>query len=242
MHYAHSTGDLDRGTWQTLPDHLQAVADLAGAKATAFGMSSAAGLAGWFHDIGKCAESFDRRLCGGPSVEHSLAGAYLVRKRNETGIDRLMADLVAYAIAGHHAGLPDWSGDGSSLTARLELFEQNDLKKLDPAWMGYIPPRLESLAPKRKLDPDGAWGFSLAMLGRMLFSCLADADFQDTEQFYARVEGAHHRPHMTASCRSATRLHFQLRCLHGEEDVLRGRQPGQSASGRRSRPCPYPYR
>ena len=27
----------------------------------------------------------------------------------------------------------------------------------------------------------------LAMLGRMLFSCLADADFQDTEQFYARV-------------------------------------------------------
>ena len=189
MHYAHSTGDLDRGTWQTLPDHLQAVADLAGAKATAFGMTGAARLAGWFHDIGKCAESFDRRLCGGPSVEHSLAGAYLVRKRPGTGIDRLMADLVAYAIAGHHAGLPDWSGDGSSLTARLEVFEQNDLKKLDPEWMGYIPSRLESVAPRRKLDPDGAWGFSLAMLGRMLFSCLTDADFQDTEQFYARVEG-----------------------------------------------------
>ncbi len=189
MHYAHSTGDLDRGTWQTLPDHLQAVADLAGAKATAFGVSSAARLAGWFHDIGKCAESFDRRLCGGPSVEHSLAGAYLIGKRNWTGLDRLMANLVAYAIAGHHAGLPDWSGDGGSLTARLERFEHEDMGKLDPAWTSYIPPRLESLAPNRKFNPDGESGFMLAMLGRMLFSCLADADFQDTEQFYARVEG-----------------------------------------------------
>ena len=61
--------------------------------------------------------------------------------------------------------------------------------KLDPAWTSYIPPGLESLAPNRKFNPDGEWGFMLAMLGRMLFSCLADADFQDTEQFYARVEG-----------------------------------------------------
>ena len=157
--------------------------------ASGFGMERAALLAGGYHDIGKATEDFLRRLEGGPSVEHSLAGAYLVRKNNRTGIDRLMANLVAYAIAGHHAGLPDWSGDGSSLMARLERFELEDVKKLDPTWTSYIPPRLESLAPNRKFNPDGEWGFMLAMLGRMLFSCLADADFQDTEQFYARVEG-----------------------------------------------------
>ncbi|CAI9406290.1 hypothetical protein ANOBCDAF_01411 [Pleomorphomonas sp. T1.2MG-36] len=186
MHYAHSTGDSGRGDWQTLPDHLDSVARIAGVMASVFGMEGAAFLAGGYHDIGKATEGFLRRLKGGPSVEHSLAGAYLVRKRNWAGIDRLMADLVAYAIAGHHAGLPDWSGDGNSLNARLAEF---DLGSLDPAWTSYIPPLLESLAPNRKLNPDGEWGFSLAMLGRMLFSCLADADFQDTEQFYARVEG-----------------------------------------------------
>lgn len=154
--------------------------------ASSFGMEGAARLAGGYHDIGKATEDFLRRLMGGPSVEHSLAGAYLVRKRNWVGPERLMADLVAYAIAGHHAGLPDWTGDGSSLSARLAEF---DHEKLDPAWPSYVPPRLESLAPNRRLNPDGEWGFSLAMLGRMLFSCLADADFQDTEQFYARVEG-----------------------------------------------------
>lgn len=188
MHYAHSTGDSGRGDWQPLSDHLDSVARIAGLMASVFGMEGAALFAGGYHDIGKATEGFLRRLKGGPSVEHSLAGAYLIRKRNWTGLDRLMADLVAYAIAGHHAGLPDWSGDGNSLTARLERFEQEDMGKLDPAWTSYIPPGLESLAPNRKFNPDGEWGFMLAMLGRMLFSCLADADFQDTEQFYARVE------------------------------------------------------
>ena len=74
--------------------------------ASVFGMEGAALFAGGYHDIGKATEGFLRRLKGGPPVEHSLAGAYLIRKRNWTRLDRLMADLVAYAVAGHHAGLP----------------------------------------------------------------------------------------------------------------------------------------
>lgn len=186
MHYAHSASDPDRGIWQTLPDHLGAVADLAGTMASVFGLEGAARLAGWFHDIGKCTEGFDRRLDGGPSVEHSLAGAYLVRNRTWFGSERLIADVVAYAIAGHHAGLPDWTGDGRSLLARLANF---DPRVLDPAWPSYVPERIGSLKPTKELKPDGEVGFSLAMLGRMLFSCLVDADFQDTERFYAKMEG-----------------------------------------------------
>jgi CRISPR-associated endonuclease/helicase Cas3 len=31
--------------------------------------------------------------------------------------------------------------------------------------------------------------FRFAFFGRMLFSCLVDADFRDTEKFYCKVEG-----------------------------------------------------
>lgn len=186
MHFAHSTGDQGRGNWQTLPDHLEATADKAALMASAFGMAGAARLAGGYHDIGKATEDFLRRLAGGPSVEHSLAGAYLVRKRNWVGSERLMADLVAYAVAGHHAGLPDWTGDGSSLHARLAEFDPDSL---DPAWTSYVPAEIDTNGLVPRLKQTDLPGFSLAMLGRMLFSCLADADFQDTEQFYARVEG-----------------------------------------------------
>lgn len=34
----------------------------------------------------------------------------------------------------------------------------------------------------------GAAGFDLSVAGRMVFSCLVDADFRDTEAFYARLE------------------------------------------------------
>lgn len=186
MHYAHSTGDSCRGDWQTLPDHLEAVAGLAALMAASFGMPGAARLSGHYHDIGKATEGFDRRLRGGPSVEHSLAGAYLVRKRNWVGPEKLMADLIAYAVAGHHAGLPDWAGDGSSLHARLAEFDPDGL---DPAWTSYLPNDVDTVGLVKKLKQTDQPGFSFAMLGRMLFSCLADADFQDTEQFYARVEG-----------------------------------------------------
>src|SRR3546814_15371155 len=44
--------------------------------------------------------------------------------------------------------------------------------------------------------PDLSWhpdlarrAFQLGVLGRMIFSCLVDADFRDTEAFYAKAEG-----------------------------------------------------
>jgi CRISPR-associated endonuclease/helicase Cas3 len=187
MHFAHSTGDASRQDWQPLPDHLDAVGRLAALMASVFGMENVARIAGLLHDIGKCTPDFDRRLEGGPAVEHSLAGAFLIRQRGGAPLERLMGELTAYAIAGHHAGLPDWRGDGSSLSARLEDFNPD---VLDVAWKGYLPVDLGSLAPSRRLKATKEdMGFALAFLGRMLFSCLADADFQDTERFYAKVEG-----------------------------------------------------
>ena len=62
--------------------------------------------------------SFQKRLEGyGLKVDHSTPGAFEAVKRYGRSVGRLLA----YIIAGHHCGLPDWGSkeDESSLEARL---------------------------------------------------------------------------------------------------------------------------
>jgi CRISPR-associated endonuclease/helicase Cas3 len=108
--------------------------------------------------------------------------------------DSLMAQLVAYAIAGHHAGLPDRQGASrATLDARLDAYRD----ALDPRWRGEIAPAASGLLPAISLirpgrdDPVSRQkaAFQLAMVGRMLFSCLVDADRRDAEAHDARVRG-----------------------------------------------------
>jgi CRISPR-associated endonuclease/helicase Cas3 len=96
------------------------------------------------------------------------------------------AVLVAHAIAGHHAGLPDRIGDASSLNERVQ---GADLICLDQAWSTELTFEADNLAPAFAFNSKINGAFRLAFLGRMLFSCLVDADFKDTEAFYNRVEG-----------------------------------------------------
>jgi CRISPR-associated endonuclease/helicase Cas3 len=189
MFFAHSGNSTDRSDWQTLRDHLVAVGALAAERGTKFGAQKAAALAGLLHDLGKYSLAFQRRLGGsGEPVDHSTAGAQEVIRLVTGGMDRGMAELVAYAIAGHHAGLPDREGDASSLTERLA----KTVEPLDHIWRDQIQVDAAGLFPTsfrphadRMLLP-----FQLSFLGRMLFSCLVDADFRDTEAFYAGMQGA----------------------------------------------------
>ena len=51
-------------------------------------------------------------------IDHSSAGALHAVKKNEQ-----IGKILAYLIAGHHAGLPDWyyqAGVGGALSERLE--------------------------------------------------------------------------------------------------------------------------
>lgn len=189
MYYAHSTDRADRSDWQTLKSHLLAVADHAGSLGAPLGIANAARLAGLLHDVGKYTQSFQARLSGATDrVDHSTAGAALVREM-ATGDNRLIAELVAYCIAGHHAGLPDMQGDSfSTLSERIKNFSED---ALDPQWRSEIASGPTDLLPGFAWEKESAarLAFQFAFLGRMIFSCLVDADFKDTEAFYARTEG-----------------------------------------------------
>jgi CRISPR-associated endonuclease/helicase Cas3 len=124
LHYAHSTPTPDGSNWQPLRDHLKQTALRAKMFGSKFGAAKAAALAGWLHDLGKYSEAYQAYIAGrGPGgVDHSTAGAQEVLKLGLKGADKGMAELIAYAIAGHHAGLPDMigaDGEASALADRL---------------------------------------------------------------------------------------------------------------------------
>nr|CAD6438110.1 CRISPR-associated endonuclease Cas3'' [Rhizobium sp. Q54] len=64
LYFAHTGKALDKSDWQLLADHLRAVAELAAQMAAPLGLEKAAFLAGLFHDLGKYAPAFQRRLEG----------------------------------------------------------------------------------------------------------------------------------------------------------------------------------
>lgn len=186
MFFAHSTEDKSSSDWQLLHRHLIDVGELAAQFATVFGAEKPARLAGLLHDLGKYTPAFQARLMGAAEkADHSTAGATKALTLVNSVADRAMAELIAYAIAGHHAGLPDRIGDGS-LAERLK----KQLEPLDPAWLDEIAPDAVDLMPgfEWSRNKDRA-AFQLGFLGRMIFSCLVDADFRDTEAFYDHIKG-----------------------------------------------------
>ncbi|MDD2769832.1 MAG: CRISPR-associated helicase Cas3' [Methylococcus sp.] len=180
----------ENGDWHLHPldDHLRGVGGLAGEFAAAFGAEDWGRLAGLWHDLGKFRPRFQnyiRKQSGydpaahitgeAGKVPHSTAGALLAYdKLGKPG------RILAYLIAGHHAGLHDWH---NGLEARLD--GEDARKELDEALAALPPPDLlcaaDALSPDLSNIPGRAGGFALWL--RMLFSCLVDADFLDTEAF-----------------------------------------------------------
>jgi CRISPR-associated endonuclease/helicase Cas3 len=144
-------------------------------------------VAGRWHDLGKFSDAFQRYLlsAAGDShegersgkVDHSSAGA----QHATTALPPPFNDMVAYAIAGHHAGLLDGlRSEGASLKARLS---KTDL----PEWRSKVPKALLRVPklpmPQFKASSPSDAAFQLGFATRMLFSCLVDADFLATESF-----------------------------------------------------------
>ncbi|MBW1700235.1 MAG: CRISPR-associated helicase Cas3' [Deltaproteobacteria bacterium] len=181
-YYAHSIEGKPPTDWQLLDKHLENVSELAAGFANEFNAQEWARIAGRFHDIGKGSlewqaylryvngimDEFSKYYTG--RIEHSIHGAkWLYTNSKEAG------KLLAYCIAGHHGGLPNWVEDEvSSLSARIE-------KELPESRYIPVPPEYEKELPFKVDEPD-RFGFQLQFFVRMIFSCLVDADFLDTEK------------------------------------------------------------
>jgi CRISPR-associated endonuclease/helicase Cas3 len=183
---AHSGG-------HSLAEHLHSVANLAGRFAAEMDSEGASAnwayLAGLWHDLGKYREGFQRYLratdnpdahienkVSGREKTHSAAGAvWAMQELNQP--NRPFGNILAYLIAGHHAGLDNWE---RGLKERLQ--SPDALLELEEAIAAKPPP--EILAPRDVVAqvPGGSRGFALWV--RMLFSCLVDADFLDTEAHF----------------------------------------------------------
>jgi len=173
MYYAHSTDSQDKNNWQLLKDHLENVANCTSGFARKFDAEQFGYAAGLLHDIGKYSPEFQRRLDGAKiRVDHSTAGA----KEAETLYSMFHSRILEYIITGHHGGLLDYGTPESGLRERLS-------KSYLPDYSGYKNeisiPDLNSFRPH--FPPIN--GFAISFYTRMLFSCLVDADFLDTERF-----------------------------------------------------------
>ncbi|MBF0458074.1 MAG: CRISPR-associated helicase Cas3' [Nitrospirae bacterium] len=189
IYFAHSVEGQPQEQWHTLDKHLLDTAELASGFADEFGCAGWGYISGLWHDLGKYSLDFQNKLLASSDahietnkgrVDHSTSGAiYAVEKFNKMG------RLLAYLIAGHHAGLPDWqtaTAGGKSLAHRLENKEL--LKKVfdcdNPN--GSVIPKYIIGHPFPDVRFRTRNGHALWI--RMLYSCLVDADFLDTETFY----------------------------------------------------------
>lgn len=183
-YYAHTTQE-GKETWQPLVDHLTKVADLAADRAACFGGEDFARWAGLLHDLGKFSHEFQRYLeTSKGRVDHSTAGAQWVRRLWKEAMGahgECLATLLSYVIAGHHGGLPDGghtTADHGSLKNRLAKREIPPVE----GWQNEVPLPEIALPPRLKTDKETA-GFTLSFFVRMIYGCLTDADFLDTEAF-----------------------------------------------------------
>ncbi|MCD1620942.1 CRISPR-associated endonuclease Cas3'' [Salipiger manganoxidans] len=188
-HYAHSGTPGNRTDWQLLSDHLEGVAKLAQSFAAPFGLGGCAELAGQLHDLGKYTPDFDRVLNGEPlRVDHATAGGAKLMSAVPPRL-RPVAEVLAYGILGHHAGLPDRISDSNACMERRLEREQAPLAR---EWHRHMPHDFDAISNElfgvmRQDQTKGA--FDLSVAARMVFSSLVDADYRDTEAFYARFEG-----------------------------------------------------
>ena len=191
---------LEDDSYETQPllDHLHGVAEMAQSYAERITDYPELGeigyLLGLLHDLGKYQEGFQRYIrqqsgldptLNGWRTPHSPAGARYAYDLKQVGGNQQLIKILSLCIGAHHRGLYDdseWRGQvvRSSDTKRAVANLVKGLK-LEAS-------QLEELLHKASLDKVATVWNELdeddyQLLVRMLFSCLVDADFLDTERF-----------------------------------------------------------
>lgn len=185
---AHLSNDLRP---HLLSEHLAGVGRLAQLFGDRLGSGDWARLAGLWHDLGKYAGAFQKMIREENGVEahiegdasgprdHSTAGAVLVLQRARQEGREGEGLPVAFAIAGHHAGLADLADLRDRLKKKGDCLDRALAGRPPQALLEHGLPSMPAFAgtmeqKRRRLE----------LWTRMLFSALCDADFLDTEAFF----------------------------------------------------------
>lgn len=178
---AHTPNVL--GHWHNLQEHLEDVAAKSQEYAAQFGAGELGKYAGLWHDLGKYQSKFQDYLeqCHAAretgtdnpprGVAHAIHGARLAWE---------VCPILAPIIYGHHAGLPG-----------IEMRQKFSEPELDKSYaevmrrasqdLSHLKPTIE-LRSTLKNPPKDALSSELFI--RILFSCLVDADYLDTEEHF----------------------------------------------------------
>lgn len=223
-YFAHSANTT--GERHPLRHHLNGVAGLARGFANAAPWADEACLAGLLHDLGKYADRFQARLRGEDSgLDHWSQGAWLALLKHRS-------KAAALAIQGHHVGLRQ--GNATSLRglapAALQPKTRDGLELSDPDpdklesravvdGLIFSTPAATALPRSNDVSPPVA-----AMLDvRLLFSCLVDADFLDTEaHFNGDADGKQYRdagPELDAAPALAALDRYMADRIRGGRDL-----------------------
>jgi CRISPR-associated endonuclease/helicase Cas3 len=178
--YAHTPGDHDPTKWHYLNEHLQDVANLTKRFAAKLKGTQLGYYAGLWHDLGKYNPEFKKYLedchqgnSQAKSVPHAVYGAILAAE---------IMSPIAPLIYGHHGGLP-------------QIQEMSQKRISDPAHQPVYQAILEQAKSVGiDLNPGNDWQSEVSsfkdplqyeLFLRLLFSCLVDADFLDTEEHFS---------------------------------------------------------
>jgi CRISPR-associated endonuclease/helicase Cas3 len=158
-YYAHAAVRADgkpesnTAKWQLLATHLRNVAELAKQLADPLGLGAEAWLAGLLHDLGKYSKRFQDRLHDNSihGINHWAAGTALA---GET----LKQLAVAFAVDGHHTGIPALDGNESLKQTVKRRADQTAWQE----WTGCVESVSELLDRQRESD-----GIQLPSLPRL---------------------------------------------------------------------------
>ncbi len=169
---------------QKLEDHLKGTADFAEQFCKEIGCIHWGRQIGLWHDIGKYSSTFQKyiRVNSGyldeeerlGKTDHSSAGAIYAKK-----IYPQIWPPLAYVISGHHSGLLNWDnevGISGDLQSRLQ-------KELSYDIISFLPDECKKISKLPIPFYEQLNERNSHLWIRMMFSCLVDADYLDTERF-----------------------------------------------------------
>lgn len=191
-YFAHSP--KGKGEWEPLEHHLKRVSELCAEFAQELQCGSFGRTAGLLHDAGKYGRLFQEVLCHQRiHVDHAVPGAVLayafggnsahtlevIIRAHHSFLQDNIKPVLEQALKGTERNVPP-DNDVLSVCGKDEFTKLIDLIQQDTK----IDIRHDSLQKLPSLEDSPDRPLAQMLQTRMLYSCLVDADYSATEEFY----------------------------------------------------------